>query len=366
MQPSTANIIDDIHIPDEDAMIKHEYLDWMTHNTPSRWCNDSAIADDLESALASGAIGCTSNPPLTYEALTTHPDLYKEAIAQIPAHLSGDDRVVELLGVVVRPLAARLMPLYRSSDGAFGYVRSQVQPGISADAAAMYRQGKTIAAWGENVMVKIPGTAAGMQALEDLAADGIPTNPTVCPSVAQIIAAAQANERGIERALAAGRTPAASTAAIVMGRLQDYLSLLNEERKAGLSKDDLDWAILAVAKRCYRIIRERGYRQILMPAAFRSPIQVAGLCGAQVHMTIHPKVQKQVIEAERAGRLPRRPGIDDPVAPSLIERVSRALPEFARAYDPNGLKPEEFGTFGATAMTLDGFDKTGWQKLRTL
>lgn len=347
-------------------MIKHEYLYWMTQNTPSRWCNDSAILDDLESALGSGAIGCTSNPPLTYEALTTRPELYKEEIAKIPAHLSGDDRVVELLGVAVRPISARLMALYHDSGKKLGYVRSQVQPKISGDAAAMYRQGRKIASWGENVMVKIPGTAAGMQALEELAADGIPTNPTVCPSVAQIIAAAEANERGIKRALAAGRTPAASTAAIVMGRLQDYLSLLNEERKTGLSKNDLDQAILAIAKRCCQIVKERGYQQILMPAAFRSPIQVAGLCGAHVHMTIHPKVQKQVIEAEQTGQLQRRPGIDDPVDAAIIERVSQALPEFARAYDPQGLKPEEFDTFGATAMTLDGFDKTGWQKLLTL
>ena len=347
-------------------MIEHEYLHWMTENTPSRWCNDSAILSDLESALGSGAIGCTSNPPLTYEALTTHPELYREAMARIPAHLSGNDRVVELLGVAVRPISARLMKLYQDSGKQFGYVRSQVQPTISNNAAAMYRQGRAIAAWGENVMVKIPGTAEGMQALEELAADGIPTNPTVCPSVSQIIAAAEANERGIKRALAAGRTPASSTAAIVMGRLQDYLSLLNEERKTGLSKEDLDHATLAVVKRCYQIVKERGYQQILMPAAFRATTQVTGLSGAHLHMTIHPKIQKRVIEADKAGQLQRRPGIDDPVDPAIIERVSRALPEFARAYDPQGLKPEEFGTFGATAMTLEGFDKTGWQKLLTL
>ena len=49
-----------------------------------------------------------------------------------------------------------------------------------------------------------------------------------------------------------------------------------------------------------------------------------------------------------------------------VERVARALPEFGRAYDPAGLEPEEFDSFGATVMTLDGFDKNGWQKLYAL
>jgi len=322
--------------------------------------------DDLENALSCGAIGCTSNPPLSYEALTTDAERYKAAISSISGKLSADDRVVELLGVVVVPIAARLEDLYYRSKGQYGYVRSQVQPKISSNAAAMYRQGLKISSWAPNIMVKIPGTAAGMQTIEELAADGIPTTPTVCPTVSQIVAAAEANERGIKRALAAGKTPAASTAAIVQGRLQDYLSVLNQERNAGLSKDDLDYAILAVTKRCFQIMKDRGYSQILMPAAFRSAKQVAGLVGAEVHMSIHPRFQAEVIRADNEGLIQRRIAIDDPIDVDCVNRVARALPEFSLAYEPDALRPEQFDSFGATAMTLDGFDKTGWQKLYTI
>lgn len=347
-------------------MIKHGYLNWMAKNTETQWCNDSALMSDIDAALESGAIGCTSNPPLTYQALTTEPALYGDALAKIPAAATGDDRVVELLGVVVRKIAQKLKTLHEISGGQYGYIRSQVQPAIAGDGAAMLRMGLTISTWGDNVMVKIPGSTAGIHVLEELAAAGIPTNPTVCVTVSQILAAAEANERGIKRAIAAGKTPAPSTAAIVMGRLQDYLSSLNQERGTGLSTTDLENAALAVGKRCYAIMRERGYRQLLMPAAFRAARQVSGMVGAKAHMTIHPKIQEEVIQAEKDGLIERRIAINDPVDEDSIARVSKALPEFVLAYEPEGLKPEAFDAYGGTVMTLDGFDKTGWQKLYTL
>ena len=347
-------------------MIKHDYLNWMAKNTPTQWCNDSALMPELDAALESGAIGCTSNPPLTYLALTTEPELYRDAVAAIPATAQGDDRVVELLGVVVRSVSRRLQKLYESSGKQYGYIRSQVQPKISGNGAAMHRMGLTISTWGKNVMVKIPGSASGIQVLEELAAAGIPTTPTVCVSIPQILAAAEANERGVKRAIARGIAPAPSTAALVMGRLQDYLAVLNEQRKAGLSTVELEDAALAVTKRCYAIMKERGYSQILMPAAFRTPRQVSGMVGALAHMTIHPKIQDEVIKADAAGSIQRRIAIDDPIDTDLMARVARALPEFTQAFEPDGLKPDAFDAYGATVMTLDGFDKTGWQKLYTL
>jgi transaldolase len=347
-------------------MAKHEYLAWMARNTPTQYCNDSAIMAEIEDALESGAIGCTSNPPLTYLALTGEPDTYRAAITAIPAAAKDDDRVVELLGVVVRNIATRLEPLYAASQGAYGYIRSQVQPTLASDAGAMHSMAFKIAAWGKNVMVKIPGTGAGVRVLEELAAAAIPTTATVCVSVSQVLAVAEANERGVRRAMDAGLRPAPSTAAIVMGRLQDYLVTLNDSRGTALSTHDLECAALAVAKRCYRLMIERGYRQILMPAAFRSWWQVEQMTGAKAHMTIHPKIQHEISLADTAARLSRTPHIDDVVDPDALERVARALPEFRWAYEPDGLAPEEFGEFGGTVMTLEAFDATGWRKLRTL
>lgn len=344
----------------------NEYLQWMAAHTETQWCNDSAIVEDLQNALLSGAVGCTSNPPLSYQTLTTAPEVFAKAVAQIPSGISEDQRAAELIGVVVRHLSGLLVELYEQSEGRFGYIRAQVQPNLSHDREAMLAMGRTFASWAPNIKVKIPGTAAGIWVLEELAAAGIPTNPTVCVSVSQIIAAAKAHERGVERAIAAGIKPAPSTSAFVMGRLQDYLGVLNQERGLGLSPDDLESAALAVAKRCYQMITDAGYQQVLMPAAFRSPRQVAELVGSKVVMTIHPDWQRAVAQAAERGEVQRQIAIDNPVDPNAIARVAAALPEFVQAYEPEGLTLSAFDTFGATVMTLTGFDVTGWQKLRTL
>jgi len=345
-------------------MAAHEYLAWMAADTPSRWCNDSALTADIEQALASGAVGVTTNPPLTYEALTVEPDRYVDALSAIDPAVEGDDRVVQLLGVVVKSIATRLRPLWEASDKQVGYVRCQVQPEAFGSYDEMLRQGLTIAGFGKNVMVKIPGSDAGIAVLEELAARGIPTNPTVCVSVAQTLAAADACDRGRARARAAGIPTQRSSAAFVMGRLQDYLSVLNQERGTGLSVDDLTTAALAAAKRCYALLRERDSETMMMPAAFRAARQVTELAGAQLEMTIHPKIQRELNQWDAQSGIPRESRIDAEVDQAAVDRVAEALPEFRLAYDPDALRIGEFDAFGATKLTLGGFHNTGWLPLR--
>lgn len=125
-------------------------------------------------------------------------------------------------------------------------------------------------------------------------------------------------------------------------------------------------AVTATTKRCYRIFVQRKYKQELMPAAFRCADHVAQLAGADVVMTIHPKIQEMIIVAEKAGDIRREIAIDNPIDEAIVKRVGHALPEFYQAYEESGLLIEEFDTFGATQMTLTGFDVMGWQKLGTM
>lgn len=347
-------------------MATNPYLKWMAESTPTQWCNDSAILSDLNLALEDGAVGCTTNPPLSFETLSTHPEDFKKEYKNLDESAKCNERAVELIGVVVRTIGSILKDRGSWKDEQFGYVRAQVQPAIGKDKDAMLEMGKKLSSFGKNVMVKIPCTTAGIWTLEELAALGIPTTPTVCLTVSQFIAVGEAHERGRGRAEKAGIEPAPSTAALVMGRLQDYLTVLNEVRGAGLSFYDLESAALAVTKRCYQENVKRGFKQKLMPAAFRSPRQVEQLVGSDVVMTIHPKVQKTLLEADKKGEIKRGNFIDDPVDKAALDRVAKALPEFTQALEPGAIPVGEFDFHGGTVMTLQGFDLTGWQKLLTL
>ena len=345
-------------------MIDQTYLKWMATNTETDWCNDSAMMDEIDNALKNGASGCTSNPPLSFQVLSTTPEVFSEELEQFPGNIHGDQKVVELIGIVVRTIAKKLQPLFHASNETRGFIRAQVQPELSTNAHAMLESGKRFASWGRNVKVKIPGTAAGIWVLEELAALGIPTNPTVCVSISQMISAAEAYERGIKRAVKAGIKPAHSTSAFVMGRLQDYLTILNEQRGTGLSTYELECAVLAAVKRCYVLFNERGYSQMIMPAAFRCVRQVTELSGSATEMTIHPTIQELIRIADANGDIEYKVAFSNPVDPEALDKVIRTLPEFAMAYDPEGIREADFDSFGATAMTLDNFDINGWQLLK--
>jgi len=347
-------------------MSENTYLKWMAENTDTRWCNDSGLRDDYMAALASGAAGCTTNPPLSFEALTTNTDRFQAKVDEVRTKFSGSEKVLEYFRILVSDIAKEIYPLYEKSKGKIGYVRSQVEPRLSGDSAAMLAMGKTISTFAKNLMVKIPGTKAGIFVLEELAALGIPTTPTVCVSISQVVATAQAYERGCERAKKAGLPVPASTTALVMGRLQDYLAKLNEERGNPVSTTDLETAALATVKRAYFLFKKEGYAQTIMPAAFRCARQVSELAGGVFEMTIHPKAQQMVREAFDKGEIKTEKRIDAPVDEAAVERVLKALPEFSKAYGPAGMNPEEFGSYGAVIMTLDAFDVTGWQKLLAL
>ena len=70
-----------------------------------------------------------------------------------------------------------------------------------------------------------------------------------------------------------------------------------------------------------------------------------------VGATCNPTIAYTCINQKKERRLPR---IAEPVAPRIMKTLL-SIPEFVRAYEPDGMTPEEFDTYGATVRTLRGF-----------
>ena len=70
-------------------------------------------------------------------------------------------------------------------------------------------------------------------------------------------------------------------------------------------------------------------------------------------MTLTPRWQAR---SNGSGMVPE-PRMDLPVDPALIAALTERIPDFRRAYEPDGMMPAEFDAFGATARTLRGFIK---------
>jgi hypothetical protein len=118
--------------------------------------------------------------------------------------------------------------------------------------------------------------------------------------------------------------------------------------------DAPNWAGVAVFKRAYAIFRERGYRARLLAAAYRHRLHWTELVGGDVSMTLPHAWQ---VRFNASGIVPE-PRMDEPVDPALIDDLYARIPDFRRAYEPDGMTPAEFESYGASARTLRTFVKS--------
>jgi len=340
------------------------YLRWLVNQTPTTWWHDSADPDELDRGLAHGATGVTTNPVLSYRALSaqlaTWCPLVRSLSADLPGERAQDQRAETLMSVVVRAAAQKLEPQYRGTAGESGYVCAQVNPTKAADRETMLAMARRFRAWAPNIAVKLPVTAAGLDVLEECVAEGTTITATVSFTVPQVVAVAERHRRGAARAHQAGEKPGHCFAVIMIGRLDDYLRDVAWDSKADVTESDIRKAGLAVTKRAHDIYKTQGYEAVLLVAALRGTYHMIELAGAELIMSIHPRYQALLLQPG----VPRASRIDVPVEPEAVRRLQE-LPEFARAYEPDGMVPEEFIAFGATQRTLTQFNEVGWALLES-
>lgn len=336
------------------------YLRWLVEHTPTRFWHDSGDPEELGRALAQGASGVTTNPILTAQALRAQPAYWRALVGPLDPSLAPEERAIALTQAVARHTAARMEGQHRSSGGAEGYVCAQVNPSRAGDRSGMLAMARRFHGWAPNIAVKLPVSAAGLDVLEDCVAEGITVTATVSFTVPQVVAVAERHRRGAARATASGAVPGHCFAVIMIGRLDDYLREVAADNRVQVSEEDIRQAGLAVVKRAYSIFVERDYRAVLLVAALRGVHHMTGLAGGRLVVSVHPKVQAMLLAPEVA----RSEGMDQTIDPSVIRRL-RSVPDFTRAYDPEGMRPEEFITCGVTQRTLSSFVDAGWGLLES-
>ena len=338
-------------------MANNTYLDWVLTNTKTRWWHDSAEAAELQLGLERGAIGVTTNPFLSNIALVKDRELWAPAIDAVLAQkLAPELKAEALMQIAVLRTTEKLLPEFESTKGESGFVCAQVNPVRAGDRDCMLAMARRFHHWAPNIAVKLPATGAGLDVLEDCVAEGITVTATVSFTVPQVIAIAERHRAGIARAKASGVAPGKCFAVIMIGRLDDFLREVAHDNQAAVSESDIRQAGLAVTKRAYALYRERGYEAVLLVAALRGDYHLTEIAGAELIMSIAPAFQEVFVN----GDLAREERIGRPVAPDVIERLSQ-MPEFVRAYEPDGMTPAEFVSYGATQRTLCQFCEVGWK-----
>jgi transaldolase len=103
----------------------------------------------------------------------------------------------ELYKTIVRLGAQMYMPVYQRTDYCYGQLSAQVNPSTFSDADTMVKHSFELRTLSENIMIKIPGSSEGVDAIRRLTALGVPTNCTSGYTVPQFIAVAEAVQAGL-------------------------------------------------------------------------------------------------------------------------------------------------------------------------
>lgn len=341
-------------------MAENRYLKWISSHTASVYWHDSAIVEELDEAIENGAVGQTTNPFLMASALRAQPDFWRGVLPGVPEDVQGDARAEEWTAQVAGWFAKNRWTSFLGKGEFAGYVCAQTNPCKPGDVAATIASARHYASMGKNIVAKIPTTRAGLEAIEACAAEGINVTATLSHTVPQVLATAEAYQRGRQKAIEKGIKPGIGFAVLMIGRLDDYLRDVMNDTQARATEADIRWAGIAVFKRAYELFQERGYDCVLMPAGSRGAYHISELAGARMVMSIAPFIAKALADETDFSEK-----IDRPVDPAILERLCE-MPEFRKAYEPDGMSVKEFIAYGAFNRTLDQYVQLGWDILKGL
>jgi len=205
--------------------------------------------------------GLTSNPTIFDKAIR-NADFYDAAIRQkTAAGKSGEALFFELALEDLIQAADLFRPVHDATGGIDGWVSLEVSPLLADDTAGSIKAAVELhgRARRPNLFIKIPGTPAGIPAIEETIFAGVPVNVTLLFSREQYLAVAEAYMRGIKRRIAAGLDPRVDSVASIFVSRWDVAV---QDKVPGSLRNRLG---IAVAKRAYQ-----AYRELLASSEWRT------------------------------------------------------------------------------------------------
>jgi len=324
--------------------------------TPTALWNDSADPAELAQSISFGGVGATCNPVIALASIKADLARWLPHIKHLAEEhpTAGESEIGWLVVEELSIQAAKLLePIFEKSGGRNGRLSIQTDPRLHRNADALVEQAVRFSQLAPNIIVKIPATETGIQAIEEATYRGVSINATVSFTVAQAVAVAEAIERGFQRREAEGLPmhEFGSVCTIMGGRLDDWLKAWTAKNRILVDPGYLEWAGVAALKKAYAIYQERGYRVRILSAAFRNHMQWSELLGGDLVVSPPFDWQARINEND----IPVENRIDVPVDPHILETLRARVPEFVKAYDEDGMAVKDFEHFGATVKTLKQF-----------
>jgi len=328
----------------------------MTSRGPTVLWNDSATPAELAESISFGAVGATCNPVIALAAIRADLPRWQARIAELAAQMpeaTESEIGWKIVEEVSLDAAKLLEPAFERYNGYNGRLSMQTDPRNARSEAKLVAQAEHFAGLAKNIIVKIPATSVGVRAIEEATYRGVTCNVTVSFTVAQAVVAGEAVERGLKRREAEGLDVSAMgpVVTIMVGRLDDWLKIVYDAEGLCFDPGYLEWAGVAVVKKAYDQFNQRGLRARLLVAAYRNALHWTEFVGGNLVLS-PPFAWQKRFQASGIDPVPR---MDVPVDATIVGALHGQMPEFRKAYDVDGMTPDQFDSYGATRRTLRQF-----------
>jgi transaldolase len=335
--------------------MSESYFLRLNQQTPTKlWINNPTLAE-ADAAIAVGAISCTTNPAYSARIIKMEPERAARAIHAAIEQTSDDQLAADIAQqLIVKDIMEKFLPLYNQAPGLQGLVSIQGNPHLDEDPAHIVDEAFRFRKLSPNFITKIPCTAAGLKAFEQLIPENMPIIATEVFAMAQASAVCELYQRVSKQC---GKYPPFYVTHI-SGIFDECLAKTAEREGIKVSAEALHQAGCILARKQYHMMRERGYNITLMGGGARGTHHFTEMVGGALHVTINWSTVDEILAANQ----PVVSCIDAVAPQAIVDELCAKLPDFRKAYEDNGLSIEEFGDFAPLQFFRNMFVK-GWDTL---
>ena len=334
------------------------YFHRVNRLTQNRMWINNPTSREAVLAIDAGAINCTTNPTYASKQLISDSDR-ELTLAAIDEAIKMTEDDSEAAAIVQRKLVKRLMdiflPLYQKKPGEWGMVSIQGNPHTEENPDSIVKEALEDVKLGPNPIAKIPVTDSGLKAIEYLVTKDVPIIATEIMSISQAVHVCEVYKKASSRS---GKNPPLFVTHIT-GIFDQYLAELVKRENISIEKDLLWQAGCIVARKQYKLMKERQYPGIMLGGGARDLHHFTEMIGSDMHVTINWKgTADKLIENDP----PVVYRMDAPVPKHIVDELSAKIPDFVRAYEEDALSVSEFMDFGPVAFFRNMFIK-GWDEV---
>ena len=323
------------------------------------WINNVTIAE-AQKALDAGAVGCTQNPSYVWKMMSS-PDetarvdkALKHAIKDIGSK-DIDEILVHMQRELVSDIAAMFLPLYKSSNGRLGYVSIQGNP-FKEDAKTILRYARFNREAGPNIMVKIPVTEEGLDAVEMCLSEGMPVNATEVMSIQQAMDLIDVYDKAT-KGLA---NPPVVYLSHIAGIFDEFICKYASDKQVDILSDITFQGGKIIAKKIRSYMDERRTEVGFINGGARGLHHFTEWVGSDIATTINWKGTAEDLLSLDPPVVSR---FDNPVPESVLDELLAKLPDFKKAYLAGGLEPHDYEDFGPVVLFCSSF-RHAWSSAR--